>query len=50
MELELCAGLKDETWLRILNYGLPRTVDEITALIPRMLAIWEAANQLPKAK
>jgi len=50
LELELCGGLKDETWLTILNHGLPRTVDEVTALIPRMLAIWEAANQSPEAK
>ncbi len=46
MELELCAGLKDETWLTIQNYALPKTVKEVTALIPRMLSIWEAANKL----
>ena len=44
MELELCAGLKDETWLTIHNYALPKTVGEATALIPRMLAAWESAN------
>ena len=44
MELELCAGLKDETWLTIHNYALPKTVEEVTALIPRMLAVWESAN------
>jgi hypothetical protein len=44
MEMELCAGLKDETWLKILNYSLPKTVKEVTALIPRMLAVWESAN------
>ena len=44
MEMELCAGLKDETWLRIQNYSLPKTVEEVTALIPRMLAMWELAN------
>jgi hypothetical protein len=44
-EMEICGGLKDDTWLKILNYSLPKTVEEVTALIPRMLAIWEAANQ-----
>ena len=44
MELELCAGMKDETWLTIHNYALPKTVNEVTALIPRMLAVWESAN------
>ncbi len=46
MELELCAGLKDETWLTIHNYSLPKTVEEVTALIPRMIAVWELANRL----
>ena len=45
LELELCGGLKDGSWLSIHNYGLPKTVEEVTALIPRLLAIWEAANQ-----
>lgn len=44
MEMDLCAGLKDETWLTIKNYSLPKTVKEVTALIPRMLAVWESAN------
>ncbi len=44
MELELCAGLKDETWLNIHNHSLPKTVKAVTALIPRMLAVWESAN------
>lgn len=44
MEMELCAGLKDETWVKIQNYSLPKTVKEVTALIPRMLAAWESAN------
>jgi len=45
MEMELSGELKDGTWLNIHNYALPKTVDEVTALIPRMLAIWEAANK-----
>ena len=44
MEMELCAGLKDETWLKIQNYSLPKTAEEVTALIPRLLAAWESAN------
>ena len=42
MELDLCAGLKDETWLTLKNYSLPATVKEVTALIPRLLAAWES--------
>jgi hypothetical protein len=44
MEMELRAGLKDETWLNIQNYALPKTVEAVTALIPRLLAMWETAN------
>lgn len=44
MEMELCAGLKDETWLKIQNYSLPKTVEEVTTLIPRLLAMWESPN------
>lgn len=43
MEMELRAGLKDETWVKIQNYSLPKTIDDVIALIPRMLATWEAA-------
>ena len=45
LEMDLCAGLKDETWLTIKNYLLPKTVKEVTALIPRMLAVWESVNK-----
>lgn len=45
MEMELCAGLKDKSWLKIQNYALPTTVNEVIALIPRMLSIWEAASK-----
>jgi len=46
MELELCAGLPDGTWLALLNYGLPHTVEAVEKLIPRMLHMWEAANTI----
>lgn len=49
MEMDLCAGLKDETWLAIKNYSLPKTVKEVTALIPRLLAVWESANDQAEA-
>ena len=45
LEMELCAGLKDESGLKIQNYALPKTVKEVTALVPRMLSIWESANK-----
>jgi hypothetical protein len=50
MEMELCAGLSDGTWLKIQNYALPETVDEVTALIPRMLAVWEMANNMTNSE
>lgn len=45
IELELCAGLKDETWLKLRKYCLPKDLNEVLKLIPRMLAVWEAANK-----
>ena len=47
MELEVCGGLSDNSWLTLLNYSLPKTVTEVEALIPRLLRIWEAANTTP---
>ena len=44
MEMEIHGQLKDGTWLHIHNYSLPHEVEKVTALIPRMLAVWEAAN------
>jgi hypothetical protein len=44
MEIELVAGLKDGTWMTIHNQSLPGTVEEVMALIPRLLAMWESAN------
>lgn len=44
LEMTLCAGLQDETWLSIQNYALPQTVKRATVLIPRLLAAWESAN------
>ena len=44
MEMELCAGLKDGTWLKIQNYALPETVEEVIALTPRLFSLWESAN------
>lgn len=45
MEIELCAGLKDGSWVALHNYGLPKNLDGVLALIPRLLKIWEAANE-----
>lgn len=44
IELELCAGLSDGTWLKMLNYCLPRNIHYVIGMIPRMIATWEAAN------
>lgn len=40
-EMELVGELPDGTWVKLLNYGLPKTTPEILATIPRMLATWE---------
>ena len=44
-ELELGGELSDGTWMRLHNHGLPRDVDAVLALIPRMLMVWEASNK-----
>jgi hypothetical protein len=44
-ELELGGELSDGTWMRLLNHGLPRDIDAVLALIPRMLMVWEASNK-----
>jgi len=44
-ELELDGELADGTWMRLHNHGLPRDIDAVLALIPRMLMVWEASNK-----
>jgi hypothetical protein len=44
-ELELSGELSDGTWIHLHNHGLPKDLDAVLALIPRMLATWEAANK-----
>ena len=40
-ELEIVAGLSDETWFTLHNYSLPKDVRDGLKLIPRMLNAWE---------
>lgn len=44
IEMELRGGLSDGTWLKLHNYSLPPDVQDVLALIPRILAVWEAAS------
>ena len=44
-ELELGGELVDGTWMQLHNHGLPRDIDAVLALIPRMLMVWEASNK-----
>jgi hypothetical protein len=44
-ELERGGELSDGTWMRLHNHGLPRDIDAVLALIPRMLMVWEASNK-----
>lgn len=43
-ELELVGELADGTWFKLHNYALPKSLNEVLTVIPRMLATWEAAN------
>jgi hypothetical protein len=42
-ELELNGELGDETWVKLMNYALPNDIESVLKLIPRLVAIWEAA-------
>lgn len=42
-EMELVGELPDGSWIKLFNYSLPKTAEEILAVIPRMLATWECA-------
>ncbi len=44
IEIDICGSLKDGSWVELLNYGLPKTVPEVMALVPRLLSVWESAN------
>jgi len=44
-ELELGGELADGTWMNFHNHGLPKDIDAVLALIPRMLSVWEASNK-----
>lgn len=41
IEMQLCGELKDKTWIKLEYYSLPRSIDEVTKLIPRILKTWE---------
>lgn len=45
LELEIVAGLQDETWVTLHNYALPKDVNQALALVPRLVALWEAASR-----
>lgn len=44
-EIDLHGELADGTWIRLLNHGMPDDIEEGIGKIPRMLNLWEAANQ-----
>lgn len=44
IEMELCGGLTDGTWIKFLHYCLPSDIEKVLSSIPRMLAAWEAIN------
>lgn len=44
-ELELAGELADGSWLRLCQWGLPDSIEEGVALVPRLVAMWEAANE-----
>jgi hypothetical protein len=42
LELSIVSQLKDETALKIINYCLPKNLNKVIKLIPRLIRIWEA--------
>lgn len=46
-EMELVGELPDGSWIKLMNYLLPKTAEGILAVIPRMLATWECAVNYP---
>lgn len=44
IELDVCGELKDESWVKLLNYGFGSDIDKVLASIPRLLAAWETLN------
>jgi len=44
-ELEMSGELSDGTWMHLHNHGLPKDLDAVLAMIPRMLMVWEASNK-----
>lgn len=40
-ELEIVGELKDGTWIKLLNYGLPDNIENVLNKIPRMIKTWE---------
>lgn len=44
--LEIVAGLKDATGLRIEKYALPNKLEDVLSLVPGLIDLWEyATNQ-----
>lgn len=46
IEAETCGELPDGTWVKIQQYALPKDINACLAIIPRMLATWEAIANL----
>ena len=44
IEIDICAELSDETWIKMLHYGIGNDVDKALAAIPRILAAWETIS------
>lgn len=44
VEIDVCGELKDESWVKLLNYGFGSDIDKALASIPRLLAAWETLN------
>jgi len=40
-ELELFGELRDGTWTKVYQYGMPEDITQGLSLIPRMLSTWE---------
>ena len=45
IELEIVGELTDGSWIKLSNYEMRDSLDEVLPAIPRLLAAWETINQ-----
>jgi len=41
----MCGELADGSWVKLQNYGMRDSLEEVIPAIPRLLAAWETLNR-----